>query len=82
MIQSRKRKERNAPIRSELKTVEKKALKLIEDKKIDEAVKYMPRAYKMIDTACKKHLVQKNTASRKKSKLARALNKVTGKAAV
>ncbi|MFH1218240.1 MAG: 30S ribosomal protein S20, partial [Candidatus Peregrinibacteria bacterium] len=72
MRQTLKRRERNYPLRSMVKTYFKKELKLIRDKDLDGAVKFMPEVYSIIDTACKKKLLQPNTASRKKSRLARA----------
>jgi small subunit ribosomal protein S20 len=74
MHQNAKRKARNFPVRSEMKTVMKIALTLIKDGKLEEAVKYMPRAYSVIDTAAKKKILKPNTAARKKSRIARALN--------
>ncbi len=44
----------------------KKALK---DKKPDEAKKLLPKAYQAIDKAAKEHTIDKNTASRRKSRL-------------
>jgi len=45
----------------------KKALK---DKKPDEAKKLLPKAYQAIDKAAKAHTLDKNTASRRKARLA------------
>jgi len=74
MRQNIKRRAHNAPIISELKTTYKKALLLAKEGKIEELKKFMPFAYKIIDTSCKKQLLHKNNASRKKSKIAQALN--------
>ncbi len=79
MKQNLKRRELNFPIRSKLKTVIKQALTLIKDGKYDEAVTYMPRAYSTIDIAEKKNIIKKNNASRKKSRIARALNELQEK---
>ncbi len=78
MRQAIKRKARNYPVRSELKTMVKKGLTLIKDGKKEEAVKLMPIVYSIIDTACKKNLIHPNNAARKKSRLARALNVLQG----
>ena len=64
----------NFSFRSKLKSVVITAMKLISDGKFDEAVKHIPRAYSVIDTAEKKNIIKKNTASRKKSSIAKALN--------
>lgn len=74
MRQSLKRRERNYPVRSELKTLVKKELGLIKDGKLEEALKFLPSVYSMIDTACKKNIIHSSNAARKKSRVARALN--------
>lgn len=74
MKQNIVRRERNFPVRSKLKTLFKKELLLIKEGKTDEAVKHMPMVYSIIDVACKKKILHPNTADRKKSRLARALN--------
>ena len=47
--------------------------KLVNDKKFEEAAALLPTAYKMIDKAAKGGVLKNNTASRKKSVLARFL---------
>jgi small subunit ribosomal protein S20 len=54
----------------------KKIKKLIVAKNIKEAKVFMPTVFKVIDKACKTNLIHKNTASRKKSRLAKMLIKV------
>lgn len=49
----------------------KKIEKLVKDKNIDEAKKVLPIAYSVIDKACKKGIIKKNNASRKKSRLSK-----------
>ncbi len=75
MRQALKRRARNAPHRNELKTVFKKQMKLITDGKLDEAVKFMPTAFSVIDMSLKRNLIHKNNAANKKSRLALALSK-------
>ena len=53
----------------------KKVKKLVAAKKIKEAEALMPGAFKAIDKACKTNLIHKNTAARKKSRLAQMLAK-------
>ncbi len=53
----------------------KKIKKLIVAKKVKEAEALLPTAFKAIDKACKTNLIHKNTASRKKSRLAKMLTK-------
>ena len=55
----------------------KKVKKLVTDKKVKEAEALLPTAFKAIDKACKTNLIHKNTASRKKSRLAKMLAKAT-----
>ncbi len=81
MRQSLKRRLRNYPLRTEVKTCMKKELKLVADGKKEEALKYLQYAYSIIDKACKKHILHPNNAARKKSRLALALNSI-GKSAV
>ena len=49
-------------------------LKLTKEGKKEEAGKLLKNAYKAIDKAKKRGLIQRNTASRKKSRLARLVN--------
>lgn len=79
MRQNAKRRARNFPVRSELKTVVKNQLARIKGGKVEEAVKFMAMAYSVIDTAVKKNIIHKNNAARKKSLLARGLNELVTK---
>lgn len=76
MRQAIKRTALRAPLASELKSVFKKQLKYIQDGKVEEAVKFMPKVFSVIDTACKKHHIHRNNAANKKSRLSLALSKV------
>lgn len=58
-------------------SVVKKIKKLIAEKKTDEARKLIPLAYKAYDKAAKEHTIKKGAADRKKSRLARFLQKTT-----
>lgn len=49
--------------------------KLVKEKKVDEAKKLLPKAYKAIDKASKHNTIGKGNASRKKSRLAAFLKK-------
>lgn len=79
MKQNNKARARRFPVRNEMKTLFKNGLKLIKDGKAEEAAKFMPKVYSIIDTACKKDIIHKNNAARKKSRLARALNELQTK---
>jgi small subunit ribosomal protein S20 len=54
-----------------IKEATKSIEKLLKEKKKDEAKKLLPKAYSVIDKACKRGVLKKNTASRKKSQLSR-----------
>jgi len=59
-----------------MRSLIKKSRDLIKDKKKDDALKILPKAYKAIDKASKRGIIKKNTASRKKSRLTKAINKI------
>ena len=57
----------------------KKIKKLVTAKNVKEAEALLPTAFQAIDKACKTSLIHKNTASRKKSRLAQMLAKAETK---
>ena len=79
MLQNRRKRARNFPVRSQLKTTYKKALGLIKDGKLEEAKKYLPVAYRIIDMAAKKNILHDKSAARKKSRIALGLNELVKK---
>lgn len=66
---------RNRRDKSALKTQIKKLVSSVENKNIEEAEKHFSITTKGLDKLASKHIIHKNTASRKKSRLARMLNK-------
>ena len=58
-----------------MKDVMKKANKLIAAGNTKEAESMLPQVYKAIDKAAKRGVIKKNTASRKKSRLAAKIKK-------
>lgn len=78
--QSLRRKEQNLKQKRQLKGLLKKVNFLLAQKKTEEAGKMLPQAYKAIDKAAKNGLIKKNTAARKKSRLADAINSLSKKA--
>ena len=66
--------ERNQAIKSRVKTFVKKVLSAVEAKNVYEAKTALQVAYKELDKAVTKGVVKKNTASRKKSRLAVKVN--------
>lgn len=68
---SKTKKTRNDRNKKNIKESIKKIEKLLKDKKVAEAKKVLPQAYKAIDKAAKRGVIKKNTAARKKSQLSR-----------
>ena len=70
--------ERNVAFKSSIKTAVKKVLVLAQAKEKDqEAINAaLSQTYKLCDKAVSKGILHKNTASRKKSRLTKAINKL------
>lgn len=75
---SAKKREYNLARKTALKSAVKKLKKLVTEKKADEARKLLPEVQKVIDKAAKSNVLKKNTAARKKSRLAAMLKKAQG----
>ena len=73
--QSLRRKARNTERKDSLKKILKEIRSLISAKKTYEAKKLLPNVYKLLDKGVKSGLVKKGTASRKKSRIAKAISK-------
>lgn len=73
--QSVKRRARNIKRKQAVKSVLKQIKDLVGQGKKQEAEKLLPLAYKNIDKALKKKVIKPNTASRKKSRIARLVVK-------
>ena len=67
--QDKKRNPRNAARKSELKTRIKKVLAAVEEKDAGNAQKALAEAIPTIDRSCRKGIIHKNNAARKKSRL-------------
>lgn len=78
--QSKKRRVQNIRRKNAFKDIIKNIQKLVLENKKKEAEKLLPKAYKAIDKAAKTKVLKKNTASRKKSRLTRSVNKIEVKA--
>ena len=74
---TKKRTLRNNMVKSAYKTAVKKFETAAESGNVEESNKLFKEAVKKIDQACSKGVIVKNTAARKKSKLAKKLNAVT-----
>jgi len=73
--QNPKRRQQNIQRKDKVKSLIKKAKALITENKKEEAKKLLPEIYKALDKAAKKNVLKKNTASRKKSRITKALDK-------
>ena len=73
--QSVKRMEINVRTKENIKKLFKKLRVLISEKRVDEAKKLLFSVYKNLDKAAKVGLIKKNTATRKKSRLAKLISK-------
>jgi small subunit ribosomal protein S20 len=71
--QNKVRKARLLPYRTNAKTMVRRILDLVKEGKKDEAVKALSDAFKAIDMACKKGILHRKTADRRKSRLARVV---------
>lgn len=74
--QNKRRREQNIKKKNALKKILKQFQRLILAGKIKEAKEFLPQVYKMLDKAAKWGIIKKNTASRKKSRLAAKLNEL------
>ncbi|MCL5010917.1 MAG: 30S ribosomal protein S20 [Patescibacteria group bacterium] len=74
--QSVRRKQKNLQKKKKMKTLLKEARDLIGQKKTEEARKLLPQIYKALDKTAKTGVIKKNAASRKKSRITKALNRV------
>lgn len=76
MRQSIKRNLRNVKAKDKFKAAVKEVKKLITAGQKSEAAKAIQAAMSALDKAAKTHVIHKNTASRKKSRLAKAIAKI------
>lgn len=74
---SKRRKIHNDRRMKVMKETVKDVRKLIAGGKKDEAEKMLSTVYKALDKAAKRGVIKKNTASRKKSRIALALKKIS-----
>ena len=76
MRQSIKRNLRNIKAKDKFKDAVKEVKKLIAAGKKSDAAKAMENVFSALDKAAKTHVIHKNTASRKKSRLTKAIAKI------
>ena len=73
--QSLRRRVRNIQKKRKIKNLIKQVKNLVSQKKLEEAKKLLPQVYKLLDKAAKTGLIKKNTASRKKARITKLINK-------
>jgi small subunit ribosomal protein S20 len=73
--QSKKRREQNIKRKTKFRSLAKEFRKAILAKEFDKAKSLLPQVYQSLDKAAKADTIKKNTASRVKSRLTKALNK-------
>ncbi len=71
----RKRRERNQAVRSELRTLTKRLVILLNEQKLDEARSLVRVLAKRYDHAASRHIVHRNTAARYKSRFMRQISR-------
>jgi small subunit ribosomal protein S20 len=74
--QNIKQRAKNTNRRTKIKDLIKEARVLIAEKKTEEVKKILPQIYKIIDKGAKVGIMKKNTASRKKSRITKLINKI------
>ena len=79
MRKDRVRQTRNQAVRSELKTIAKRLLKLLSAKKAEEARAALNELGKRLDRAASRGVIHRNTAARTKSRLTKRLSKLSAK---
>jgi len=73
--QNAKRKAHNIIYKDNIKKLVKELKSLILQKKNDEARKLLPKVFSSLDKAAKVGIIKKNNASRRKSRLSKAIEK-------
>lgn len=73
--QTKKRKSKNLVYKNKIKNLIKEVRLLISQKKTNEAKELLPAIYEALDKSAKVGVIKKNTASRKKSRMAKLIDK-------
>ena len=73
--QNVRRRARNLVYKKKMRGLIKQVRTLVEEKKIEEAKKLLPQVYKILDKTAKIGIIKKNTASRKKARITKLVNK-------
>lgn len=73
MRQSLRRRNINTKTKAKFKTATKQVKKLVGENNVNDALKALRDAMSALDKAVKKGVIHKNTASRRKSRMAKAI---------
>ena len=73
--QNVRRRARNLVYKKKMRDLIKRVRNLVSEKKNEEAKKLLPQIYKVLDKTAKVGIIKKNTASRKKSRLTKLVEK-------
>lgn len=73
--QNIKRRKKNREQKNRITSLKKTLRTLLVAQKKEEASRLLPQIYKALDKAAKGHAIKKNTASRKKSRIAKLVKK-------
>lgn len=74
ILVAERNRERNQAVKSRVKTMTKKVLTTVDTKDLEASNAALSVAYKELDKAVSKGILKKNTASRKKARLAARVN--------
>ena len=74
VLVAERNRERNQAVKSRVKTMTKKVLTTVDTKDLEASKAALSVAYKELDKAVSKGIMKKNTASRKKARLAAKVN--------
>ena len=74
ILVAERNRERNQAVKSRVKTMTKKVLTTVDTKDLEASKTALSVAYKELDKAVSKGIMKKNTASRKKARLAAKVN--------
>lgn len=76
MRQAERRRVVNTKTKTKMKAAVKQVRKSVLEKNSDSTLEELKKAYSALDKAAKKGVIHKNTANRKKSRLAKAIAKM------
>lgn len=73
--QNKRRRAHNLVYLSKMKSLMKETRSFVLQKKVKEAKELLPKVYQILDKAAKVGVIKKNTASRKKSRLTKLIQR-------